>query len=502
MPIDSIIIETRNIYNLDDPRYDNFLFRTANRLHIVTKSGAVRRELLFHAGEPFSADAAEETARNLRTRLAVNTAWIEPERLPNGHLRVRVITVDQWSLLASLDIAREGYGTNYRIGFEERNFLGNHQFWSFDYSVQARDDNFHVATFRDSRFLGLPMQVVFTDQNDPINSIRQVTLAHPYYNLTQRFSVSGTTASTSAREDVYREGELIAQWYDQGEFTTLNGDYRWGPRYVKIGVGGGYTYRHTGISDRRVRVGTDPTSIHFPEDSTYHLFMSSVSLSTVKFAIVSRIQRAVYPEDITLGVNLQAGYGRAFTPDFDKYYYDVVTLDGSTLQKFGSNLIGCGLAQEYQFKGARYFRRETNYSLKFYNNGLSWFTLASQARYSREWRSDGLGTLQLGGRTGIRGYDPFYRTGSSLAVLNLEGRFFSNIEVLSTMLGAVVFSDLGTVWQNDQRALSQPIYRSIGFGLRLSLEKFTKDEIFRLDVSRGQDNNWEISFGNHQYFSL
>ena len=100
--IDSIEIENRNIYDLTDPRYSNFIFRLADKLHFVTRKKIVRQELLFKEGEPFSSEIALETARNLRTRFPFNDAWVTAELLPTGRLLVRVVTIDQWSLIGGL----------------------------------------------------------------------------------------------------------------------------------------------------------------------------------------------------------------------------------------------------------------------------------------------------------------------------------------------------------------------------------------------------------------
>ena len=102
--IDSIVIEPRNIYNTTEPRYDRWVFRVANTLHYVTRQKVIRRELLFRKGDPFSLEIAEEIGRNLRTRLALNDAWVAPEVLPNGHLLVRVVTVDKWSLVGGVQV--------------------------------------------------------------------------------------------------------------------------------------------------------------------------------------------------------------------------------------------------------------------------------------------------------------------------------------------------------------------------------------------------------------
>ena len=86
--IDSIVIENRNIYNTDEPGYDKFLFKLANKLHIKTRAYVVKRELLQKVGDPFSPDLAEEAARNLRRTMKVYDAWIQAELLPGGNLQI------------------------------------------------------------------------------------------------------------------------------------------------------------------------------------------------------------------------------------------------------------------------------------------------------------------------------------------------------------------------------------------------------------------------------
>ena len=84
--------------------------------------------------------------------------------------------------------------------------------------------------------------------------------------------------------------------------------------------------------------------------------------------------------------------------------------------------------------------------------------------------------------------------------MNLEGRFFPNIELLSVMFGSAVFVDLGRAWRHDERFRLSNFERSIGVGLRISLEKSAKTELIRADLAYGQDNAWEFSLSSGQYF--
>ena len=47
-------------------------------------------------------EIAVETARNLRVRFPFNDAWIEVEPVGDAHVIVRVVTIDQWSLIGGV----------------------------------------------------------------------------------------------------------------------------------------------------------------------------------------------------------------------------------------------------------------------------------------------------------------------------------------------------------------------------------------------------------------
>src|SRR6187549_3141674 len=66
--IGEVRIDARNIFDLDDPREDNWLFRAANALHIRTRPEVIRRDLLFRPGERVSARLIEETERLLLSK--------------------------------------------------------------------------------------------------------------------------------------------------------------------------------------------------------------------------------------------------------------------------------------------------------------------------------------------------------------------------------------------------------------------------------------------------
>ena len=140
-----------------------------------------------------------------------------------------------------------------------------------------------------------------------------------------------------------------------------------------------------------------------------------------------------------------------------------------------------------QFIG-RYYRRV---------NGV--VTLALNVSYLSDWDASGRNNLILGGNTGIRGYDKYFKTGNRRAVVNVESRFFTNIKILSALFGAVAFADFGNVWKDDEEISLKGMHSSVGVGLRIGFEKSTKN-IVRIDLAFSDQNQWELSIGTHQYF--
>src|SRR5579859_5837762 len=63
--IGDVRIINGNIFDLDNPKENNFLFRLANKLHIRTRTDVIERDLLFRSGDRVSAQKIEESERLL-----------------------------------------------------------------------------------------------------------------------------------------------------------------------------------------------------------------------------------------------------------------------------------------------------------------------------------------------------------------------------------------------------------------------------------------------------
>jgi hypothetical protein len=109
--IDSVIIETRNVFNTDSAQFNNWLFKMANKLHIKTRKFVVERELLLNKGDLYSAELAAETERNLRSLPFIWDATVAMDKVGDANI-LKITTSDRWTLVGGPSISRSAGQTN------------------------------------------------------------------------------------------------------------------------------------------------------------------------------------------------------------------------------------------------------------------------------------------------------------------------------------------------------------------------------------------------------
>ena len=133
----------------------------ANDVHVKTREMTVRRQLLFDVGQPYSANLAAETERNMRTLFIFAVARIVPVKgSAPDRVGVLVVTKDLWSI--RLDSAYNVIGTllqYLRIRPTEENFLGMDKTLQLDFFLKL--DTLSVGEFfYDPRLFGSRWEAV------------------------------------------------------------------------------------------------------------------------------------------------------------------------------------------------------------------------------------------------------------------------------------------------------------------------------------------------------
>src|SRR5437899_7280721 len=93
--IDSIIIDNRNVFDREYAA-PGWVAHLANRLHMRTRQGVIRRRLLLNRGDRFDLARMEESERALRNLGVFRQVRVDTVR-QDGKLALRAVTADGWS---------------------------------------------------------------------------------------------------------------------------------------------------------------------------------------------------------------------------------------------------------------------------------------------------------------------------------------------------------------------------------------------------------------------
>ena len=497
--IDTVIIDNRNIYDTNTREYDKFLFRFINSVHIKTRARIVAQENLLRIGGPFSALLAEETARNLRLRLTLYDSWVQVEPVGDHRVSVRIVTIDQWSLAAGLDIGRDGNEERYNLGVTERNVLGLGQYFSFDYTFQSIEDDILLLTYTEPRILGKKLYGSVNYFDGPGATGELVTIGRPYYDRLQSTAYDLTLRFAKGRRDIYEDTVRVARSNYDGETVTASTTYRWGGYHKKWQTEFIYQYRFE-RTDRKETIFEPSGPLQFPDDSLAHDLGLSVGWSDVDFIKTRRVDGFGYTEDFVLGFGSAAQFNRAFAPSFDQYVYDQALFDVNYAFHWGRSLVLNHYQRSYWYRGSSEFRTSAEWVSRIYNRLTSYLTIVGRLRYLSDWRSDASNNLVLGGETGVRGLNTYTRTGDRLVTATLESRLFSGIELLSIGIGAAAFVDAGRVWKARAPVHFRDFLFAGGIGLRLEAARSSRTRLIRIDLAYSDQTGWQLSLGTGQYF--
>jgi hemolysin activation/secretion protein len=93
--------------------------------------------------------------------------------------------------------------------------------------------------------------------------------------------------------------------------------------------------------------------------------------------------------------------------------------------------------------------------------------------------------VELGGKTGLRGYPLRYQVGESRLLMTLEQRYYTDWYPFNLLrVGGAVFVDIGRVWgHNPLGSDDRGWLTDIGFGLRLALTRVASEKVVHIDLA-------------------
>lgn len=489
--IGKIVLLKENVFDTSKPDEDKWLYRLANRWHIVTRDSVIRQQLLFREGDRYSQRLVEESARLLRRNIYLYTATVEPLRYDDGVVDIAVRTRDVWTLVPGFSVSRSGGENKTRVSLSEKNLLGRGASLRLSY-VDDVDRESTTFEYSDANFghswvsLGLEL----SDKSD--GSTTGLTVARPFYALDTRWS-AGFRFLDDAREDrLYELGNEVAEYQHESDYYSAFGGW-------STGLNDGWVRRWTaGIvyDDQRFSEVANPTlATALPENRRLVYPFIGLDILQDEFEITANRDQIGRPEDFYLGKRLTAMLGYAddsFGSDRNSIIYSVSASRG--FGRINSKALLVSASASGRIDDGDSANAITGFGARYYNQisdkRLFFMTLDARAGHNLDLNNP----IELGGDTGLRGYPLRYQVGDASALFTIEQRYFTDWYPFRLFrVGGAIFADIGRTWgDNPVGDDSIGWLRDVGIGLRLGPTRSGGDEVIHLDIAFPLDGDPSI----------
>jgi hypothetical protein len=480
--IGAIRIANQDIFDLDDPKENNALFRLANKLHIQTRPGVIERSLLLKTGEPLSVRLIDETERLLRANRYLYDVSIRPIAYQDGVADIEVLTRDTWSLDAGFSVGRAGGANSSRFSVREYNLLGTGVYVSFGRTntVDRSGNEFQIQ--HNHAFDGwTALRYSQADNND--GKRREASVQRPFYALDSRWA-AGASASKDDRVDaVYAAGVIASQYRHRLNLAEAFGGW-------SEGLISGWTQRYSlGLTARSDAYRLEPGRVapmQLPSDQKIVAPFFRYEVVEDDFEKLRNRNQMGRPEFFALGFASTLQLGRAlksFGSSEDLWLYSGSVSNGFSPAPEHELLASASLSGQYGGNGVQ--RQLLSAAARYYlplNKRILLYGAVSGDRLTKPDPSD---LLTLGGDNGLRGYPLRYQTGEQRALITLEARAFTDPYLFRLFrIGGAAFLDAGRAWGGvSPNPVNAGWLTNVGFGLRIFSVRSAFGNVLHADVA-------------------
>ena len=491
--IGSIILDKQNVFDTSREDEDKWLYRLANRWHILTRDSVIRQQLLFREGDLFSERLLAESGRILRRNAYLYSAVVEPLSYTNGIVDIVVRTRDVWTLMPGLSVSRSGGENKSRVNISESNLLGRGARIRLSYmdDVDRESTNFefsdeHLGHSWLSFYLGL------SDSSD--GGTARLLAERPFYALNTRWSAGFEFIDDSREDRLYDIGEEIAEYKHESDYYTAFGGW-------SAGLRNGWVTRWTaGV----VYDNQEFSEVPEPEPGLLavvpgdrRLLYPYIGLEILedRYTTTANREQIGRTEDFNLGQQFRAKLGFAsdrlgsdrnalvYSLEASRGYGDI-NRKALILAADASGRIDDGSSANAEIGiSARWYNQITSKRL---------FFMTLDARKGHNLDLDN--PLEIGGDSGLRGYPLRYQSGDASMLFTIEQRYFTDwYPFRLARVGGAIFADVGRIWgDNPVQGSPQGWLRDIGFGLRLGPTRGGVHEVVHLDIAFPLDGDPSI----------
>ncbi|MBF0430301.1 MAG: hypothetical protein HQK83_03420 [Fibrobacteria bacterium] len=501
-----------------------FYFDMGNRLHIESKTVTIKKRLLFKKGTEVNQELLIETERRLRKEEFLADAIIEVQRKKNGHANIRITTFDQFSTIPAWNLQKPGDEWTWFLGPVESNLLGTGQKIALIYGHEV-DRNIYMLQYENKAFIWNSLELSGLAAKLSDGYKYEYSLKRPLLSKQQKWGM--LLSGYGYKRDIYyyldadKPGVARKQKASASTGTTLlffdKSDV--GPalflRYedvVELNVSGSLTRSFGTKHKLNLSLTINWTDIYQESGTPFLINKSLQEHSQVSEDALHKFQLD-NRTDFLSGIY------------FSYFQNQYKTVKNFRNLKWSENLdvgfrIATGIAQNVPFLGAknsslylrhllayvnawksRHFiltRLSTGYFLD-YSGQLEDGTLAGVCEYqwrpsakhasyfATQWKHyfarEEASQLVLGGEQGLNGYPNRFFAGQARLLIELEQRYFPNLEMGTVAPALAMFLNAGDAYAHYQDFEALGLHYSAGFGLRLGATRSVQQTVTHLNIA-------------------
>jgi len=479
-----IHIERRGVFDPPPPGTLGAIFHFADNLHVRTREGTIRREILVVPGDRWSAARAKESERTLRALDIFDRVDIVARREADSAV-VSVRTRDSWTTSPEFQLQRGGGRTYGSVALTERNLFGRAKYLSIAYR-EAPEGISRSLEVSDPNISGTRVRATYFAANGSSGIFNTVGVERPFYAEDTPYAFGTRVVRADNTVRLYSTGIEAASFPRQSRRVEA---------YAGLGRRLDGTIRRFTVSwltlDRRFgpsQLGPQAPPEFDGSYETLHLrrFALETRFWHPRFVERTQVDGLIGVEDFDLGASIavtggfsleafggsddegHAALRMALGTDRHRWGFGWVTANGST------RLLGGPLESIGQVEA------------RWINQAVPRHTLVLAALGAGGYKTARDFQLVVGGLNGLRAHGVHALSGDELWRFNAESRWLVGRELFQLVsLGAAGFWDAART--RGPGSGDPPWQHDVGLGLRVSLPGSSLARVARFDVA------WTVS---------
>ncbi len=460
----------------------NWLERTANKTHMLTRDRVIRRDLLFESGDTLNPQLIVRNKQLIRSRgyIADIDVTVLPDALDSTRVNLHITTRDSWTITVDGGLYSEG---RTMLGLSDANIFGSGNKLKFITNFSRKDFSYggNMVEYEIPNLLGTFYTAEFAAGRDFYNSTLKLGMRKDFLKPTD-YEIGLTYSDIKAkRYMIEQDTSLLVKERNLDAW----GGYSHYLRGISSSVylSGRYNYRRV---SRRPLVAPDFNPALHDQDA----LLVSGGLYREKFYTANMIYGFGTREYLAAGYKAELTTGYSWG-EFNNALYLGTSYETGGFRSVGYIMGGITLGSYIDLDNGMWQRSAIDVDLRWFSN----LFLFKRSRirqflafnYTQGWnRSTGSDeSIRFTRIDGLQALKE-YIIGTNRMILNTETVIFTPYQPLGFRIAFFGFADFGLIGYSPN-IFKNDFFTSFGLGVRLRNERLVFNTIqIRLGVAFGK----------------